>query len=140
MVRALDDGYAGEGAEQRLKVPPNSIEAEQALIGGLMLNAQAWDRVADVVSSVDFYRKDHRLIFQAIGNLIEDGSPCDECRIGKCGPDPVEGTMNKLGSSSRAGGIPTYLGPEQVMDGVGPWWQRNFLILCLVPRLRFLLM
>ncbi len=42
-----------------------------------MLNAQAWDRVADVVTSGDFYRKDHRLIFQAIGNLIEDGSPCD---------------------------------------------------------------
>ena len=36
MVRALDDGYAGGGTEQRLKVPPNSIEAEQALIGGLM--------------------------------------------------------------------------------------------------------
>jgi len=77
MVRALDDGYAGEGAEQRLKVPPNSIEAEQALIGGLMLNAQAWDKIADVVVTEDFYRKDHRLIFAAIGNLVEGGSPCD---------------------------------------------------------------
>ena len=67
MVRALDDGYTGGGAEQRLKVPPNSIEAEQALIGGLMLNAQAWDKVADVVVVSDFYRKDHRLIFAAIG-------------------------------------------------------------------------
>ena len=77
MVRALGDGYAGEGAEQRLKVPPNSIEAEQALIGGLMLNAQAWDKIADVVVGEDFYRKDHRLIFAAIANLIEGGSPCD---------------------------------------------------------------
>jgi len=77
MVRALDDGYAGEGAEQRLKVPPNSIEAEQALIGGLMLNAQAWDKIADVVVTEDFYRKDHRLIFAAIGNLVEGSSPCD---------------------------------------------------------------
>jgi replicative DNA helicase len=77
MVRALDDGFSGGGAEQRLKVPPNSVEAEQALIGGLMLNAQAWDNVADVVVVEDFYRKDHRLIFAAIGKLIEDGSPCD---------------------------------------------------------------
>jgi len=77
MVRALDDGFTDGGAERRLKTPPNSIEAEQALIGGLMLNAQAWDKVADVVVADDFYRKDHRLIFKAIGNLIEDGSPCD---------------------------------------------------------------
>ncbi|NNF41373.1 MAG: replicative DNA helicase [Woeseiaceae bacterium] len=77
MVRAVGDEYAGPGAEQRLKVPPNSIEAEQALIGGLMLNAQAWDKIADVVVGDDFYRKDHRLIFAAIAELVEAGSPCD---------------------------------------------------------------
>lgn len=77
MVRALGDGYADGGAEQRLKVPPNSIEAEQALIGGLMLNAQAWDKIADVIVGEDFYRKDHRLIFAAIARLVEGGSPCD---------------------------------------------------------------
>jgi replicative DNA helicase len=77
MVRALDDGRVDGGAEQRLKIPPNSIEAEQALIGGLMLNAQAWDKVADVISADDFYRKDHRLIFEAIDRLIDAGSPCD---------------------------------------------------------------
>ena len=77
MVRALGEGLADAGAEQRLKVPPNSIEAEQSLIGGLMLDAQAWDKVADVVVSEDFYRKDHRLIYQSIANLIETGSPCD---------------------------------------------------------------
>ena len=67
MVRALDDGLTDGGAERRLKTPPNSIEAEQALLGGLMLNAEAWDKVADVVVSEDFYRKDHRVIFAAIG-------------------------------------------------------------------------
>ena len=77
MVRALDDGITDGGAEQRLKVPPSSIEAEQSLIGGLMLDATAWDKVADVIISADFYRKDHRLIFEAIANLIEAGSPCD---------------------------------------------------------------
>jgi len=65
------------GAEQRLKVPPNSIEAEQSLIGGLMLDALAWDKIADVIVAEDFYRHDHRLIFSAIASLIGNGSPCD---------------------------------------------------------------
>ncbi|MCH9693927.1 MAG: replicative DNA helicase [Gammaproteobacteria bacterium] len=65
------------GAEQRLKLPPSSTEAEQSLIGGLMLDAQAWDKVADILQGDDFYRKDHALIFAAIANLVESGSPCD---------------------------------------------------------------
>jgi len=77
MVRAMDEGQVPGVAEQRLKVPPNSIEAEQSLIGGLMLDAQAWDKVADVIIAEDFYRKDHRLIFDAIRHLVEDGNPCD---------------------------------------------------------------
>jgi replicative DNA helicase len=66
MVRALEDGVTTGGPEQRLKVPPHSIEAEQSLLGGLMLDHKSWDKVADVVSADDFYRKDHRLIFAAI--------------------------------------------------------------------------
>jgi len=97
MVRALDDGYTGGGAEQRLKVPPNSIEAEQALIGGLMLNAQAWDKVADVVVVSDFYRKDHRLIFAAIGKLIEGGSPCDVVTVSE--------HLDGCGELEQAGGL-----------------------------------
>jgi replicative DNA helicase len=77
MVRAVHDGRIDAGAEQRLKVPPNSVEAEQSLLGGLMLDALAWDKIADVITSEDFYRKDHRLIFSAIGSLVESGSPCD---------------------------------------------------------------
>ena len=49
-----------------LKVPPHSIEAEQAVLGGLMLDNNAWERVLDQVSDGDFYRHDHRLIFRAI--------------------------------------------------------------------------
>ena len=63
MVRAFDDGVEAGSGDQRLKVPPHSIEAEQALLGGLMLDHQSWDKIADVVSEQDFYRKDHRLIF-----------------------------------------------------------------------------
>jgi replicative DNA helicase len=97
MVRALDDGYADGGAEQRLKVPPNSIEAEQALIGGLMLNAQAWDKIADVVVGEDFYRKDHRLIFTAIANLVEGGSPCDVVTVSE--------HLDSRGELEQAGGL-----------------------------------
>jgi len=77
MVRALDDGVPGGGAEQRLKVPPNSIEAEQSLLGGLMLDHKSWDKIADVVTASDFYRKDHRLIFSAIATLAESSNPSD---------------------------------------------------------------
>ena len=77
MVRAFDDGIGPGAAEQRLKVPPHSIEAEQSLLGGLMLDHQAWEKVADIVSDADFYRKDHRLIFAAIANLADDSNPCD---------------------------------------------------------------
>ncbi len=77
MVRAFGEGMDTGVAEQRLKVPPNSVEAEQSLIGGLMLNKAAWDKVADVVIAEDFYRNDHRIIFTAIAQLVDDGSPCD---------------------------------------------------------------
>ena len=70
MVRALEEGIGTAAAEQRIKVPPNSIEAEQSLIGGLMLDSQAWDKIADVVVAEDFYRKDHQLIYAAIASLV----------------------------------------------------------------------
>ena len=77
MVRPMEDGVLESGAERRLNVPPNSIEAEQFLIGGLMLDTSAYDKVADILESEDFYRKDHRLIYAAIADLVDKGSPCD---------------------------------------------------------------
>ncbi|HET7676001.1 MAG TPA: DnaB-like helicase N-terminal domain-containing protein, partial [Gammaproteobacteria bacterium] len=61
----------------RLRVPPHSEEAEQAVIGGLMLDNSAWDQIADRITADDFYRHDHRLIFEAIRELAESGSPSD---------------------------------------------------------------
>src|SRR5947209_5067096 len=60
-----------------LKVPPHSIEAEQSVIGGLLLDNAAWDRIADVLSQSDFYRYDHRIIFEHIGKLIAATRPAD---------------------------------------------------------------
>ena len=60
-----------------LKLPPHSIEAEQSLIGGLLLDNTAWDRIADVMAQGDFYRDDHRRIFGHIRRLIEAARPAD---------------------------------------------------------------
>ena len=60
-----------------LKIPPHSIEAEQAVLGGLMLDNMAWDRVIDRVSAADFYRGDHQLIFQNIEALSQRNQPFD---------------------------------------------------------------
>ncbi len=51
------------------RTPPHSVEAEQSVLGGLMLDAVAWDSVGDVLRAEDFYRPDHRLIFESIGLL-----------------------------------------------------------------------
>ncbi len=60
-----------------IKLPPHSIEAEQSVLGGLMLDNSAWDRIADVVAESDFYRHDHRLIFRHIFRLLESGKAAD---------------------------------------------------------------
>ncbi|WP_105200113.1 MULTISPECIES: replicative DNA helicase [unclassified Pseudoalteromonas] len=60
-----------------LKVPPHSIEAEQSVLGGLMLDNEAFDRVAEIVVSQDFYTRTHRFIFEAMERLVEAGQPID---------------------------------------------------------------
>ncbi|HEY8027282.1 MAG TPA: replicative DNA helicase [Burkholderiaceae bacterium] len=62
---------------ESLRVPPHSIEAEQSVLGGLLLDNAAWDRIADFVRETDFYRYDHRIIFQHIVKLINNSRPAD---------------------------------------------------------------
>ena len=71
------EAWSGQVATEALKVPPQSVEAEQSVLGGLMLDGQAFDRIADKITPDDFYRKEHRLIFTAIAALVEAGSPAD---------------------------------------------------------------
>jgi len=66
-----------DGATEALKVPPHSIEAEQSVLGGLLLDNSSWDKIADLLVENDFYRHDHRLIFRAIANLFEQSQPVD---------------------------------------------------------------
>ncbi|MBC6942037.1 MAG: replicative DNA helicase [Xanthomonadales bacterium] len=67
---------------EALRVPPHSIEAEQAVLGGLMLSPEAWDRVADRIGVDDFYRKEHRVIYRAIEDLANKSMPCDAVTLG----------------------------------------------------------
>ena len=60
-----------------LRVPPHSIEAEQSVLGGLLLDNAAWEKISDYLGGEDFYRYDHRLIFQHIARLIDQGRPAD---------------------------------------------------------------
>jgi len=62
---------------QQLKVPPHALEAEQSVLGALLLDNQAWERVGDLVQSADFYRAEHRLIFEHISRLVEADQPAD---------------------------------------------------------------
>ncbi|KWO47327.1 replicative DNA helicase [Burkholderia sp. MSMB1459WGS] len=62
---------------ESLKVPPHSVEAEQSVLGGLLLDNAAWDRIADFLSQGDFYRYDHRIIYEHIGRLIAATRPAD---------------------------------------------------------------
>jgi replicative DNA helicase len=64
-----------------VKVPPHSIEAEQAVLGALMLDNNAWDKIIDQVSENDFYQQNHRLIFKALSELAYRSSPFDVLTI-----------------------------------------------------------
>jgi replicative DNA helicase len=76
-----DSGYESAPSPDRevraVKVPPHSLEAEQAVLGGLMLDNHGFDDVAEIVVDTDFYRREHRLIFHAMTQLAEQSKPFD---------------------------------------------------------------
>jgi replicative DNA helicase len=89
------------GNTDSLRTPPHSVEAEQAVLGGLMLDTTAWDQVGDSVGAEDFYRTDHRLIFEAIGELVAESKPCDVVTVSE--------RLERRGKLIDAGGL-GYLG------------------------------
>ena len=76
MVQTLSN-ISNDQSIESYKTPPHSVEAEQSVLGGLMLDNHAWDKVADVLTEDDFYRQDHRLIYRHICKLIEHNKPAD---------------------------------------------------------------
>ncbi|MEK8046066.1 replicative DNA helicase [Ideonella margarita] len=81
----------------KLRVPPHSVEAEQSVLGGLMLDNGAWDRAADVLKDDDFYRYEHKTIFAAIGALISASKPADVITVFE--------QLQMLGKAEECGGL-----------------------------------
>ncbi len=77
MQEPVQTSFSNDAETSALKIPPHSIEAEQAVLGGAFLDKEAWDKVIERVREEDFYRKDHRTIFRAITQLSEEGQPYD---------------------------------------------------------------
>lgn len=74
----LENAYSQPAENtQSLRMPPQALEAEQSILGSLMQNSERWDQIADTISADDFYRKDHRMIFEAVSGLCEDDQPAD---------------------------------------------------------------
>src|SRR5450755_3522598 len=86
-----------------LRLPPHSIEAEQSVLGGLMLDSVAWDQVADRVIAEDFYRNDHRLIFEAVAGLIARNQPCDAVTL--AGHLETQGVLDQVGGLAYLGSL-----------------------------------
>ena len=86
---------------KNLKLPPHSVEAEQSLLGGLLIDNSALDQVADTISSKDFYRQDHRQIFIHIINLINSSNPADVITVAE--------SLEKNSELTSTGGV-AYLG------------------------------
>jgi replicative DNA helicase len=85
---------------ESLRVPPHSIEAEQSVLGGLLLDNAAWDRIADFINEDDFYRYDHRIIFQHVVKLINATKPADVITVYEA--------LSSTGKAEEVGGL-TYL-------------------------------
>jgi hypothetical protein len=78
---AASEPGGGDPQLAAVRVPPHSVEAEQSVLGGLMLDNTAWDRIADRIAAEDFYRHDHRLIFQQILRLVDQSKPADAVTV-----------------------------------------------------------
>lgn len=84
-----------------VRTPPHSVEAEQSVLGGLLIDPNAWDNVGDVIRANDFYRPDHRLIFEAIAALAAEAKPYDLITVSEA--------LARIGKLDAAGGV-AYLG------------------------------
>lgn len=86
---------------EQIKLPPHSVEAEQSVLGGLLLEGSALDKIIDLVTDDDFYRREHRLIFRQIVRLNEISKPVDVITVAEA--------LEIAGDLEKAGGLP-YLG------------------------------
>ncbi len=99
--RNFQNAAATDPALASLRVPPHSIEAEQSVLGGLLLDNAAFDKIADLISEGDFYRDEHRRIYRQIQKLLERSKPVDVVTVAE--------SLDLAGEGSETGGL-AYLG------------------------------
>ena len=96
-MSARPDSFRTDAKIDALRVPPQSVEAEQAVIGGLMLAPESLDRVGDFLTEHDFYRRDHRLIYRANREVSEKNKPFDAVTLGEW--FEAHGLVDQIGGS-----------------------------------------
>jgi replicative DNA helicase len=92
-----DSGFSADRQIAQLRIPPHSIEGESSVLGGLLLDNSAWDRVGDLLADQDFYRHEHQLIYAAIGWLINASKPADIITVFE--------RLQSLGKNEETGGL-----------------------------------
>ena len=97
VLSAVATDYDPDREVALLRIPPHSIEAESSVLGGLLLDNAAWDRVSDLLTASDFYRYEHRMVFGAIGVLINAAKPADVITVFE--------QLQGLGKAEEIGGL-----------------------------------
>ncbi len=97
VLTSLDDDFSRDHQIAQLRIPPHSIEAESSVLGGLLLDNGAWDRVGDLLTDSDFYRYEHRLIYAAVGGLVNASKPADVITVYE--------QLQGLGKADEVGGL-----------------------------------
>jgi replicative DNA helicase len=97
VLHSIDDEFSHDQQIAALRIPPHSIEAESSVLGGLLLDNGAWDRVGDLLTDSDFYRYEHRLIYASIGGLVNATKPADVITVYE--------QLQGLGKAEEVGGL-----------------------------------
>lgn len=97
MADPLLNDVPSRSGDRAIRVPPHSVEAEQAVLGGVLIDNDAWDRIAGILTSANFYRNDHRAVFEAVSGLCEEGRPCDAVTVAE--------RLDRSGQLESSGGL-----------------------------------
>src|SRR3954451_6811949 len=97
VLSPINDEFPRDRQVAQLRVPPHSIEAESSVLGGLLIDNAAWDRVGDLLTDSDFYRYEHRLIYAAAASLINATRPADVITVYE--------QLQNLGKAEEVGGL-----------------------------------
>ena len=111
ILSAVPDGAGHDRQVAQLRIPPHSVESESSVLGGLLLDNAAWDRIGDLLTEGDFYRYEHRLVFAAIVALINASKPADVITV-------FEQLQNQ-GRAEETGGLAYLNSLAQYVPGAG---------------------